>query len=121
MEARTDVESAEARTARTLSDIAQQEGFEETSDPALEESTERGKAKLLSCKELYLLWERQHWATQDLDFRQDRIAWRERISPEERFQRMYGLSGFFIGEQRVTDELGPIMRACPNEEQRIFL
>src|SRR5206468_6736885 len=40
---------------------------------------------------------------------------------EERFQRMYGLSGFFIGEQRVTDELGPIMRACPKEEQRIFL
>jgi ribonucleoside-diphosphate reductase beta chain len=34
---------------------------------------------------------------------------------------MYGLSGFFIGEQRVTDELGPIMRACPKEEQRIFL
>jgi ribonucleoside-diphosphate reductase beta chain len=34
---------------------------------------------------------------------------------------MYGLSAFFIGEQRVTDELGPIMRACPTEEQRIFL
>src|SRR4051794_28131693 len=121
MEARTDVESAEARTARTLSDIAQQEGFEETSDPALQESAERGKAKLLSYKELYLLWERQHWATQELDFTQDRIDWHERISPEERFQRMYGLSGFFIGEQRVTDELGPIMRACPLEEQRIFL
>ena len=34
---------------------------------------------------------------------------------------MFGLSAFFIGEQRVTDELGPIMRACPTEEQRIFL
>src|SRR4051812_13270669 len=34
---------------------------------------------------------------------------------------MYGLSGFFIGEQRVTDELGPIMRAAPTEEMRIFL
>ena len=34
---------------------------------------------------------------------------------------MYGLSAFFIGEQRVADELGPIMRACPTEEQRIFL
>ena len=67
------------------------------------------------------MWERQQWATQDLDFSQDRIDWHERISEEERFQRMYGLSGFFIGEQRVTDELGPIMRACPSEEQRIFL
>ena len=34
---------------------------------------------------------------------------------------MYGLSAFFIGEQKVADELGPIMRACPGEEQRIFL
>jgi len=112
MEARTEPESAEARTARTLSDIAQQEGFEETSDPALQESADRGQAKLLNYGQLYELWERQQWATQDLDFSQDRIDWHERISEEERFQRMYGLSGFFIGEQRVTDELGPIMRAC---------
>src|SRR5215207_9895365 len=104
MEAKTDPQSAEARTARTLSEIAAQEGFEETSDPALQESAERGKAKLLSYRELYLLWERQQWATQDLDFSQDRIDWHERIPAEERFQRMYGLSGFFIGEQRVTDE-----------------
>src|SRR3954471_16776756 len=95
-------ETAEARTARTLSDIAAQEGFEETSDPALQESADRGRAKLLDYGQLYELWERQQWATQDLDFSQDRIDWHERISKEERFQRMYGLSGFFIGEQRVT-------------------
>ena len=133
MEARTESETVEAtpaeseasaaasKTAETLSDIAHREGFIETSDPALQESADRGEAKLLSYKELYLLWERQQWRTQDLDFSRDRIDWHERISPEERFQRMYGLSGFFIGEQRVTDELGPIMRACPTEEQRIFL
>ena len=40
---------------------------------------------------------------------------------EERFQRMYGLSSFFIGEQRVTDELGPIICAAPTEEMKIFL
>jgi ribonucleoside-diphosphate reductase beta chain len=34
---------------------------------------------------------------------------------------MYGLSSFFIGEQKVADELGPIMRAAPTETQRIFL
>jgi ribonucleoside-diphosphate reductase beta chain len=112
---------AASKTAETLSDIAHREGFIETSDPALQESADRGEAKLLSYKELYLLWERQQWRTQDLDFSRDRIDWHERIPPDERFQRMYGLSGFFIGEQRVTDELGPIMRACPTEEQRIFL
>jgi ribonucleoside-diphosphate reductase beta chain len=34
---------------------------------------------------------------------------------------MYGLSSFFIGEQKVAEELGPIMRAAPSEDQRIFL
>ena len=110
----------EART-QTLSAITEREDFRATSDPALEPSAERGAAQLLSYRELYLLWERQQWSTQDLDFSRDRTDWHERIEPEERFQRMYGLSAFFIGEQKVADELGPIMRACPTEEQRIFL
>ncbi len=105
----------------TLSAIAAREDFLATGDPALDEGVDRGNFRLLGYSELYELWERQHWATQDLDFSQDRIDWHERISPEERFQRMFGLSAFFIGEQRVTDELGPIMRAAPSEEMRIFL
>ena len=58
---------------------------------------------------------------QDIDFSQDRIDWHERIPEEERYQRMYGLSSFFIGEQKVAEELGPMMRACPQEDMRIFL
>jgi ribonucleoside-diphosphate reductase beta chain len=105
----------------TLTSIAEREDFLATSDPALQASADRGEAKLLSYRQLYELWERQQWATQDLDFSQDRIDWHERIPPYEREQRMFGLSAFFTGEQRVTDELGPVMRACPREEQRIFL
>jgi ribonucleoside-diphosphate reductase beta chain len=85
------------------------------------ESADSGTVNLLSYGELYRLWERQQWATQDIDFTQDRIDWHERIPPDERFQRMYGLSSFFIGEQKVADELGPIMRAAPDEEMRLFL
>ena len=106
---------------QTLSSLAGREDLLATSDPALQESADRGQAKLLSYRELYELWERQQWATQDLDFSRDRVDWHERIDAEERFARMYGLSAFFIGEQKVADELGPIMRACPTEEQRIFL
>ena len=95
--------------------------FQATSDPALLKSADRGEAKLLDYGQLYALWERQQWATQDIDFTQDRIDWHERIDPEERFQRMYGLSSFFIGEQRVAAELGPMMRAAPDEDMRIFL
>ena len=99
----------------------EREDFQATSDPALLESADRGEVNLLSYGELYNLWERQQWATQDIDFTQDRIDWHERIPAEERFQRMYGLSSFFIGEQRVAEELGPMMRAAPSEEMRIFL
>jgi ribonucleoside-diphosphate reductase beta chain len=100
---------------------AQREDFKASSDPALNPAADRGKVKLLDYGELYALWERQQWRTQDLDFSQDRIDWHEKIPEEERFQRMYGLSSFFIGEQKVADELGPIMRAAPTEDQRIFL
>jgi ribonucleoside-diphosphate reductase beta chain len=112
---------AEQKPIDTLSSIVDREGFLATSDPAFQESADRGEAKLLSYTELYNLWERQQWSTQDLDFSRDRTDWHERIDPEERYARMYGLSAFFIGEQRVADELGPIMRAAPTEEQRIFL
>jgi len=97
------------------------EDFQATGDPAVLESADRGEVHLLSYSQLYELWERQHWATQDIDFTQDRIDWHERIPEEERFQRMYGLSSFFIGEQKVAEELGPMMRAAPTEEMRIFL
>jgi ribonucleoside-diphosphate reductase beta chain len=95
--------------------------FQETSDPALQESAERGQTELLDYRQLYSLWERQHWAVQDLDFTQDKVDWHERIDAEERYARMYGLSSFFIGEQRVAAELGPMMRACPDEDMRVFL
>jgi ribonucleoside-diphosphate reductase beta chain len=95
--------------------------FRATSDPALHESADRGELKLLTYRELYSLWERQQWSVQDLDFTQDRIDWHERIPPEERIARLSGLSSFFVGEQRVEAELGPLMRAVPDEDMRIFL
>ena len=116
------MEPVEAKDAtQTARRRAQREDFQATSDPALQRAADRGEVKLLDYTQLYNLWERQQWATQDLDFSQDRVDWHERIPTEERFQRMYGLSSFFIGEQKVADELGPIMRACPTEAQRIFL
>ncbi len=107
--------------SETVSQRTEREDFQATSDPAVLESADRGEVNLLSYEQLYNLWERQQWATQDLDFTQDRIDWHERIPEDERFQRMYGLSSFFIGEQKVAEELGPMMRAAPTEEMRVFL
>jgi ribonucleoside-diphosphate reductase beta chain len=105
----------DAATTRT-----DREDFQATTDPALLESADRGDANLLSYGQLYELWERQQWRTQDLDFTQDKADWRG-FPDDEKFQRMYGLSSFFIGEQKVAEELGPMMRAAPTEEMRIFL
>jgi len=101
--------------------LEKREDLAATSDPALQEAADRGEVNLLSYNQLYRLWEKQQWSVYDLDFSQDRIDWHERIPPDERFQRMYGLSSFFIGEQRVEAELGPMMRAMPDEDMRIFL
>src|SRR3954471_10339470 len=110
----TEASGTETRTGRA--------DFQATADPGLNEAADRtADVKLLTYEELYLLWERQQWQTQELDFSRDREDWQERFDDEERFQRMYGLSSFFIGEQKVAEELGPIMRAAPTEEQRIFL
>ena len=110
----TEASGTETRTERA--------DFQATADPALNEAADRtSEIKLLTYEELYLLWERQQWQTQELDFSRDREDWNERFDDEERFQRMYGLSSFFIGEQKVAEELGPIMRAAPTEDQRIFL
>lgn len=108
--------SAHAASRRT-----ERADFQATSDPALSEAADRGQGQLLTYGQLYSLWERQQWAVQDLDFSQDRIDWHERIPEDERVARMYGLSSFFVGEQRVAAELGPIMRAAPEEDMRIFL
>jgi ribonucleoside-diphosphate reductase beta chain len=108
-------------TETAINRSVERDDFQATRDPALLASADRGETKLLTYAELYSLWERQQWRTQDLDFTQDRVDWHERIPAEERYQRMYGLSSFFIGEQRVAAELGPIMRACPEEDMRIFL
>src|SRR4051794_41743677 len=76
---------------------------------------------LLGYRELYERWERQQWAVGDLDFTQDRADWHERFDSDRRRAERYGLSGFFLGEQRVAQELGPMLRAAPTEEARIFL
>ena len=96
-ESATTEAAAQQEAAETLSAIAARKDFLATGDPALQADADRGDFQLLDYNQLYALWERQHWATQDLDFSQDRIDWHERISAEERFERMYGLSAFFIG------------------------
>jgi hypothetical protein len=85
----------------TIADLTARVDFQATGDPALSDAADSTEVSLLGYGELYSLWERQQWSVQDLDFTQDRIDWQERIDSEERTQRMYGLSSFFIGERTL--------------------
>jgi ribonucleoside-diphosphate reductase beta chain len=72
--------------------------------------------------DLYNRWEKQQWAVADLDFTQDKEHWRNLATFPGIGEQLQGTwTLFFIGEQAVTDTLGPIIHAAPTEEDRIFL
>ena len=81
---------------------------------------DEGLTHLPSYRELYYRWERQQWSVQALDFREDRQQWAS-WSEDERRIRLYGLSAFFQGEERVTATLAPYITAMPDDEMRLFL
>jgi ribonucleoside-diphosphate reductase beta chain len=70
--------------------------------------------------DLYQRWERQQWAAQSIDFTADRQHWKA-LGPYLQEQLELIFSGFFVGEQAVTDTLAPILIGAPTEEDRWFL
>ena len=75
---------------------------------------------LLDYRQLYALWERQNWRVHELDFSVDREHWL--ASPREAQENMlWSLGSFYIGEERVTADLAPFVRAAPSGEIEAFL
>ena len=70
--------------------------------------------------DLYQRWERQQWSATEIDFGVDRQQWNA-IHPRVREQLEGTFSGFFFGEQAVTDTLSPLLMGAPDEENRLFL
>ncbi|MDP9227485.1 MAG: ribonucleotide-diphosphate reductase subunit beta [Actinomycetota bacterium] len=101
--------------AETLEQLAQQ------GDPGTLASEEQAsKIQLLRPQQLYELWEKQHWQTQELDFEQDRRDWAN-LTEEEREYFVWGLSAFFIGEERVTTQFSGLVMAYEDESEEAFL
>jgi ribonucleoside-diphosphate reductase beta chain len=90
-------------------------------DPGTLESTDQAsKLKLMTPQQLYELWERQHWLSQEIDFTQDRLDWAA-MEGEEKNQFMFGLSAFFVGEERVTTQFSGLVMAYADEQEESFL
>jgi ribonucleoside-diphosphate reductase beta chain len=76
--------------------------------------------KLMGPRELYRLWERQNWASHQIDLRQDRRDW-EAMPEWERESMLWGLSAFFVGEERVTSQFSGLVMAAEDKHEEAFL
>ena len=78
------------------------------------------QVKLMEPIELYRLWERQNWVSHEIDFAQDRRDW-EALPVEEREEMLWGLSAFFVGEERVTNQFSGLVLAAETKHEEAFL
>lgn len=76
--------------------------------------------KLMGPLELYRLWERQNWASHQIGLEQDRRDW-EAMPEWERESMLWGLSAFFVGEERVTSQFSGLVMAAEDKHEEAFL
>jgi len=76
--------------------------------------------QLMDPQQLYELWERQHWASQAIDLERDKQQW-SALSDEAKEEHLWGLSSFFVGEERVTTQFSGLVMAYEDEQEEAFL
>jgi ribonucleoside-diphosphate reductase beta chain len=78
------------------------------------------KITLMTPQQLYELWERQNWRSQTIDLERDRESWLQ-VGADEQRELLWGLSSFFVGEERVTTEFSGLVMAYEDEAEAAFL
>ena len=76
--------------------------------------------KLMDPQQLYELWERQGWRSQDISFEKDKADWSS-FSEEDRRRMAWNLSSFFVGEERVTTQFSGLVCAYESQSEEAFL
>ena len=76
--------------------------------------------QLMSPQQLYELWERQPWSAYAIDFERDREDWAQ-LDDSERGDVVWGLSSFFVGEERVTTQFSGLVMAYEDQAEEAFL
>ncbi len=93
----------------------------EQGDPgSLEDEDKASSLKLMTPQQLYELWEKQHWQSQEIDFSQDKEDWAN-LPEETKDDIVYILASFFIGEERVTTQFSGLVMAYEDEHEESFL
>src|SRR5437764_11902511 len=78
------------------------------------------QVKLMTPLQLYRLWERQSWASHQSDLDEDRRDW-ESMDEDLREEMAWGLSAFFVGEERVTNQFSGLVLAAEDKHEEAFL
>jgi ribonucleoside-diphosphate reductase beta chain len=71
-------------------------------------------------QQLYLDWERAHWAAQDIDLSRDPADWAGLEAPE-RDLLYFALSSLMVAEERISTQFCGLVLAQDNEEEGSFL
>src|SRR4051795_11940222 len=100
----------------TLLDLTSQGDVGTVSDDAYLNRT----LQLMGPQKLYELWERQQWQSQTIDLERDKEQWAQ-IPEEEKEDHLWGLSSFFVGEERVTTQFSALVMAYEDEQEEAFL
>jgi len=84
------------------------------------DETKLPSIQLMDPQQLYELWERQNWQSATIDFTQDRSDWMQ-IEETERNEMLWGLSSFFVGEERVTTQFSGLVMSYADQAEEAFL
>ncbi len=71
-------------------------------------------------EQLYLDWERSHWASQEVDLSRDPIDW-ESLAEDERGLLHFALSSLMVAEERISTQFCGLVLAQDDEEEGSYL
>ncbi|HWF73835.1 MAG TPA: ribonucleotide-diphosphate reductase subunit beta [Solirubrobacteraceae bacterium] len=69
---------------------------------------------------LYQRWEREQWSSWGIDMSGDRASWRA-LAAGHRERVQWHIASFFVGEERVSVELSPLVAAHESAGEAAFL
>src|SRR5215210_7649011 len=86
----------------------------------ISDESQLSKIRLMSPQQLYELWERQPWSAHAIDLTRDVADWRG-LDGETRDDVIWGLSSFFVGEERVTTQFSGLVMAYADQAEEAYL
>jgi ribonucleoside-diphosphate reductase beta chain len=86
----------------------------------MSDESKLSSVQLMNPQQLYELWERQNWSSAEISFEQDKRDWAE-TEGKIRDDFVWGLSSFFVGEERVTTQFSGLVMAYEDQSEEAFL